>query len=159
MSGWCAGFPVTPPSLCGGCAEGWTCLLYTSIQEKVGENENIGDVLREELEQEWDIWKQTAKGDTGSDSEEEPSGTDETEPSDQALALIHISEEIEARSMASIEAEMPEGNWTPGELAVVKRCIHTAADFDYASNLYFSDGAVELAVNLMKSGDVYKRQA
>lgn len=61
-------------------------------------------------------------------------------------------EEIEARSMAIIEAEMPEGNWTPGELAVVKRCIHTAADFDYASNLYFSDGAVELAVNLMKSG-------
>ena len=32
-------------------------------------------------------------------------------------------EEIEARSMAIIEAEMPEGNWTPGELAVVKRCI------------------------------------
>ena len=61
-------------------------------------------------------------------------------------------EEIEARSMAIIEAEMPEGNWTPGELAVVKRCIHTAADFDYASNLYFSDGAVELAVNLMKNG-------
>ena len=33
-------------------------------------------------------------------------------------------EEIEARSMAIIEAEMPEGTWTPGELAVVKRCIH-----------------------------------
>ena len=58
--------------------------IDSAIQEKVGENENIGDVLREELEQEWDIWKQTAKGDTGSDSEEEPSGTDETEPSDQA---------------------------------------------------------------------------
>lgn len=58
--------------------------IDNAIQEKVGENENIGDVLREELEQEWDIWKQTAKGDTGSDSEEEPSGTDETEPSDQA---------------------------------------------------------------------------
>ena len=62
-------------------------------------------------------------------------------------------EEIEARSMAIIESEMPKGNWTPGELAVVKRCIHTAADFDYAENLYFSDGAVELAVNLMKSGN------
>lgn len=36
---------------------------------------------------------------------------------------------------------------------MVKRCIHTAADFDYAENLYFSDGAVELAVNLMKSGN------
>ena len=57
--------------------------IDNAIQEKVGENENIGDVLREELEQEWDIWKQTAKGDTGSDSEEEPSGADEAEPSDQ----------------------------------------------------------------------------
>ncbi len=57
--------------------------IDSAIQEKVGENENIGDVLREELEQEWDIWKQTAKGDTGSDSEEEPSGTDEAEPSEQ----------------------------------------------------------------------------
>lgn len=46
-------------------------------------------------------------------------------------------EEIEARSMAIIEAEMPEGNWTPGELAVVKRCIHTAADFDYARQSLF----------------------
>ena len=62
--------------------------IDSAIQEKVGENENIGDVLREELEQEWDIWKQTAKGDTGSDSEEEPSGTDETEPSDQADEVV-----------------------------------------------------------------------
>ena len=29
--------------------------IDSAIQEKVGENKNIGDVLREELEQEWDI--------------------------------------------------------------------------------------------------------
>ena len=34
-------------------------------------------------------------------------------------------EEIEARSMEIIESEMPQGRWSPGELAVVKRCIHT----------------------------------
>ncbi len=61
-------------------------------------------------------------------------------------------EEIEARSMAIIESEMPKGDWTEGELAVVKRCIHTAADFDYAKNLYFSDKAVEKTVELMRSG-------
>lgn len=60
--------------------------------------------------------------------------------------------EIEARSMQIIESEMPEGNWTPGELLVVKRCIHTSADFDYAKNLYFSDHAVDRAIELLKSG-------
>ena len=33
-------------------------------------------------------------------------------------------EEIERRSMEIIEREMPAGQWTLGELAVVKRCIH-----------------------------------
>ena len=63
------------------------------------------------------------------------------------------TEEIEARSMAIIESEMPKGSWSAGELAVVKRCIHTAADFDYAENLYFSPHAVEQAVAMMKSGN------
>lgn len=51
-------------------------------------------------------------------------------------------EEIEKRSMEIIDLEMPEGNWSLEELAVVKRCIHTSADFDYAENLYFSDQAI-----------------
>lgn len=61
-------------------------------------------------------------------------------------------EEIEKRSMEIIESEMPSGSWTQGELAVVKRCIHTAADFDYAQNLYFSLNAVEKALEVLKSG-------
>lgn len=61
-------------------------------------------------------------------------------------------EEIEAHSMEIIEQEMPAGNWTPGELLVVKRCIHTSADFDYASSLYFSDGVVEHALRLLRQG-------
>ena len=51
-------------------------------------------------------------------------------------------EDIEKRSMEIIGQEMPDGNWTPEEMAVVKRCIHASADFDYAQNLYFSDQAV-----------------
>ena len=58
--------------------------IDNAIQEKVGENESIGDVLREELEQEWDIWKQTVKGDTDSDGAEEMPDAVETEPSNQA---------------------------------------------------------------------------
>lgn len=62
--------------------------------------------------------------------------------------------EIESRSMEIIEQEMPAGHWTPGELAVVKRCIHTSADFDYASNLYFSPEAVERGKQALKEGAV-----
>lgn len=53
--------------------------IDTVIQEKVGENENIGDVLKLELEQEWEIWKQTAKGEEDSDNADasgEASGAD-----------------------------------------------------------------------------------
>jgi len=58
--------------------------IDTVIQEKVGENENIGDVLKSELEQEWEIWKQTAKGEEDSDNADasgEASGTDTLEES------------------------------------------------------------------------------
>lgn len=64
-------------------------------------------------------------------------------------------EEIEARSMEIIEREMPEGSWTDRELAVVKRCIHTSADFDYAENLYFSDGVVDRALELFSGGQSF----
>jgi len=61
-------------------------------------------------------------------------------------------EEIEAHSMEMIQQEMPAGDWTPGELLVVKRCIHTSADFDYAASLYFSDGVVEHALGRLREG-------
>ena len=61
-------------------------------------------------------------------------------------------EEIERDSMEIIGREMPAGDWSPGELAVVKRCIHASADFDYAANLYFSAGAVEQALEALKNG-------
>ncbi|MBR6389829.1 MAG: precorrin-8X methylmutase [Lachnospiraceae bacterium] len=35
---------------------------------------------------------------------------------------------------------------------VIKRCIHTTADFDYASTLVFSDGAMDRISSLIRSG-------
>ena len=40
----------------------------------------------------------------------------------------------------------------PGTELVVKRCIHTSADFDYAKNLCFSENAVEKAIQAIKDG-------
>ena len=62
--------------------------------------------------------------------------------------------DIEKRSFAIITAELGEKNkqLIPGTERIVKRCIHTSADFDYADNLYFSEGVVEKAEQALKAG-------
>lgn len=64
--------------------------------------------------------------------------------------------DIEKTSMAIIEAELREnGMILPEETAaVVKRVIHTTADFEYVENLYFSENAVEKAAKALKEGAV-----
>lgn len=60
--------------------------------------------------------------------------------------------EIEARSMEMIQSELG-GRTFPAEiLPVVKRVIHTTADFDYADNLVFSPDAVATGIAAIKQG-------
>ncbi len=61
-------------------------------------------------------------------------------------------EEIEARSMEIIQAEMGPHDFTAEQLPIVKRCIHTSADFDYVRNLAFTPGAVEAGIAAIKAG-------
>ena len=69
------------------------------------------------------------------------------------IHLEHVAPaDIEARSMAIIEAGLKGRTFPPDELPVVKRCIHTSADFDYADNLVFSPGAVEAGVSAFLRG-------
>ena len=60
--------------------------------------------------------------------------------------------EIEARSMEIIQSELGERAFPAEVLPVVKRVIHTTADFDYADNLRFSPGAVEKGVAAIRAG-------
>lgn len=62
--------------------------------------------------------------------------------------------EIERGSMAIIEAELKARGiaLSPENAAVVKRCIHASADFDYAENLRFTPGAAERAVAALRGG-------
>lgn len=60
--------------------------------------------------------------------------------------------DIEARSFAMITEELGDTPLIPGTELVVKRCIHTSADFDYAKNLCFSEHAVEKAMEAIKNG-------
>jgi precorrin-8X/cobalt-precorrin-8 methylmutase len=59
--------------------------------------------------------------------------------------------DIEARSMEIITSEL--GRELDPELApIIKRVIHTSADFDYADNLVFSPDAVKKGIEALKSG-------
>lgn len=60
--------------------------------------------------------------------------------------------EIEARSFEIITEELGDTPLVPGTEQIVKRCIHTSADFDYAKNLCFSEMVVEKAVAAIKAG-------
>lgn len=60
--------------------------------------------------------------------------------------------EIEERSFEIITKELKDVPLIPGTEPIVKRCIHTSADFDYAKNLYFTDGVVEKALDALRRG-------
>ena len=63
-----------------------------------------------------------------------------------------LPRDIENRSFEIITQELGDTPLIPGTELIVKRCIHTSADFDYAKNLRFSEGAVEKALNALKNG-------
>lgn len=60
--------------------------------------------------------------------------------------------DIEKRSFEIITEELGDRVLLPGTELIVKRCIHTSADFDYADNLVFSDHAVDRALDAVRRG-------
>jgi precorrin-8X/cobalt-precorrin-8 methylmutase len=61
-------------------------------------------------------------------------------------------EDIEKRSMEIITSELNGRTWPEPQFSIVKRCIHTSADFDYADNLVFSKDAEKIGVDLIRRG-------
>lgn len=60
--------------------------------------------------------------------------------------------DIEKRSFAIITQELGSRTFPPEIAPVVKRVIHTTADFDYADNLVFSEGVVARALKAIPCG-------
>ena len=58
--------------------------------------------------------------------------------------------EIENTSMKIIEGEMGEHNFTKEELSIIKRTIHTTADFEYKDLVEISKGAIEASKEIFK---------
>lgn len=63
-----------------------------------------------------------------------------------------LPKDIERRSMEIIGEELGELKIDHEKIDIVKRVIHTSADFDYARTLHFSDGVVGKALNALKKG-------
>ncbi len=65
-----------------------------------------------------------------------------------------LPSDIERESMRIIGEELKQQGVTleRSTAAVVKRVIHTTADFDYAHNLRFTDGAVKKAAEAFRAG-------
>lgn len=63
-----------------------------------------------------------------------------------------LTKDIERRSFEIITEELGDTQLIPGTEPIVKRCIHTSADFDYAKNLVFSKDAVQKALDAIRQG-------
>ena len=60
--------------------------------------------------------------------------------------------EIELKSFEIIGKEMGGHSFNKEELAIVKRVIHTTADFEYKDLVYIREGSIEEAKRLLKNG-------
>lgn len=65
-----------------------------------------------------------------------------------------LPEEIEARSFQIITEELGDKPMDPVKEPIIKRVIHTTADFDYYTNLVFSEDAVSKGMEALKKGAV-----
>ncbi|HNZ64170.1 MAG TPA: precorrin-8X methylmutase, partial [Bacillota bacterium] len=62
-----------------------------------------------------------------------------------------LPEDIERRSFEIIESELPHP-LDPALAPIIKRVIHTTADFEFADSLFFSENAVPLALKALGEG-------
>lgn len=63
-----------------------------------------------------------------------------------------MPEDIEKRSFEIITEELGDRQIDQEQADIIKRVIHTTADFDYVDNLYFSADAVKIALEAIKKG-------
>lgn len=65
---------------------------------------------------------------------------------------IKLPMNIEKKSFEIIGEEMGSHDFNEAELSIIKRVIHTTADFEYKNIVYIRDGSIERALELLKNG-------
>jgi len=67
-------------------------------------------------------------------------------------SLLMKPEEIEAASFSIIDEEAGDHGWLKAEWQIIRRAIHTSADFEYAQSMILSEYVIEMALAALKSG-------
>lgn len=66
---------------------------------------------------------------------------------------VHLKpEEIEAESFRLIDLEAGPNQWSPAEWQIVRRAVHTSADFDYVRSMCMSADAIAAGVDAILHG-------
>ena len=68
------------------------------------------------------------------------------------MSYIKVPMDIEKRSFEIIGEEMGDHNFSDRELSVVKRVIHTTADFEYRDLIRIDEKSIDKALSLLKKG-------
>lgn len=68
------------------------------------------------------------------------------------MSYIKNPFEIERKSFEIIEAEMGAHNFNDKELLIVKRVIHTTADFEYKDLIEISENAIKIGGETLRAG-------
>lgn len=68
------------------------------------------------------------------------------------MDYIKVPMDIEKRSFEIIGEEMGPHNFDERELSIIKRVIHTTADFQYKDITYIREGAIDSALETLKKG-------
>ena len=68
------------------------------------------------------------------------------------IQTFHLPKDIETRSMLIISEELGAVELSDSELIILKRVIHTSADFEYRENLVFQNDAVAAGLNAIRAG-------
>ncbi len=66
---------------------------------------------------------------------------------------VHLRpEEIEAESFRIIDLEAGRHHWSPTQWPLIRRVVHTSADFDYVNSLVMAADAVSAGVKALQAG-------
>lgn len=65
-------------------------------------------------------------------------------------SLAMKPEEIETESFRIIDKEAGEHGWPDAEWQIVRRAVHTSADFEYVQSMVLSEGCVEKAIEALR---------
>ena len=70
------------------------------------------------------------------------------------MSYIKVPGDIEKRSMEIITEELGDkiNKFSPEQLPIIKRIIHTSADFEYADLIEFQNNAIEKGKKALEKG-------